>query len=194
MGAARIFKEILIGNSYASVQRNLPADAGQLVKLLSATTMSHVKDKEIRTKKYHIQYSQDTLHNTTMMLLSPQQRIVPYRVDLWTRLWENLIQIGKAKVKFKPNLVTDKLLVSLVCYQPETLSRSSTPLSPCGAIGSATDLSTITGQCNKKSQMDMLPFYEFESCTASKQEHIISVVTKFIRLLQKWCRFSFLIV
>lgn len=117
LGLPHILKEYLIGSAYASVQRNLPSDASQLIKLLSVTTLSHGRDMEIRTNKYYIQLSQDTLWNTTNMLLSPQQRIVPYRVDLWTRLWENLIQMSKVKSKFKPSLVADKLLVSLVCYQ-----------------------------------------------------------------------------
>jgi hypothetical protein len=63
--------------------------------------------------------------------------------------------------------------------QPEALSRSSTPLSPgTSLVGSGTlaDLAAIAGT-RKGSGMDVLPFYEVESCTASKQEHVISVVS-----------------
>jgi hypothetical protein len=63
--------------------------------------------------------------------------------------------------------------------QPEALSRSSTPLSPgTSLVGSGTlaDLATITGT-RKGPGMDVLPFCEIESCTASKQEHVISVVS-----------------
>lgn len=115
-------KEFLIGSSYASVQRNLPSDASQLVNLLSVTTMLPGRDMELKTNKYCVRISQDILWNTAMMLLSPQQRIVPYRVDLWTKLWENLMQTGKTKAKFKPSQVADKLMVSLMCYQVRYLS------------------------------------------------------------------------
>lgn len=63
--------------------------------------------------------------------------------------------------------------------QPEALSRSSTPLSPgTSLVGSGTlaDLAAITGT-RKGPGMDVLPFCEVESCTASKQEHVISVVS-----------------
>jgi hypothetical protein len=64
-------------------------------------------------------------------------------------------------------------------FQPEALSRSSTPLSPGTSLvgsGALADLAAITGT-RKGPGMDVLPFYEIESCTASKQEHVISVVS-----------------
>ncbi|KAF5296648.1 hypothetical protein FQR65_LT10188 [Abscondita terminalis] len=175
-GLPQLIREYLIGSSYATVKRNLPSDAGQLINLLPITTQPTGCDMEIKINDNIISLSQDALWNASMMLLSPQQRLVPYRSDLWTKLWDHLIKSAKLKLKFKPSQVVEKLLISLVCYQPEALSRSSTPLSPSGSLGgSAISEFSSMSQCTRKSQIDALPFYEIESCTASKQEHIISV-------------------
>ncbi|RZC36003.1 pigeon, partial [Asbolus verrucosus] len=178
LGLPHLLKEFLIGSSYASVHRNLPSDASHLVNLLPITTQHMGNELEVKINDKMICLSQDVLWNASMMLLSPQQRIVPYRSDIWVKLWEQLAKISKGKQRFKPNQVVEKLLVSLVCYQPEALSRSSTPMSPSGSLGSSAvlnDFLSIGNQCGRKSQLDALPFYEIESCTASKQEHIISV-------------------
>ncbi|KAK9736850.1 gamma-Secretase-activating protein C-term [Popillia japonica] len=173
-GLPQLFREFLIGSSYASVQRNLPSDASQLINLLPVTMQSIGSNFEAMIGNKTITLSQDTLWNASMMLLSPQQRVTPYRPDIWVKLWERLMKNSKGKQKFKPSQVVEKLLVSLVCYQPEALSRSSTPMSPATSLTFSTsnlpkDLSTL------KNSIDSLPFYEMESCTASKQEHIISV-------------------
>ncbi|GJQ76606.1 hypothetical protein Trydic_g15469 [Trypoxylus dichotomus] len=173
-GLPQMFREFLIGSSYASVQRNLPSDANQLINLLPVTMQSPGSSFETTVGDKTITLSQDTLWNASMMLLSPQQRVTPYRPDIWVKLWEQLMKSAKGKQKFKPSQVVEKLLVSLVCYQPEALSRSSTPMSPATSLTFSTsslpkDLSTL------KNSIDSLPFYEMESCTASKQEHIISV-------------------
>jgi hypothetical protein len=178
LGLPQVLKEFLIGSSYASVHRNLPSDASHLINLLPITTQHMGNELEVKINDKIICLSQDVLWNASMMLLSPQQRIVPYRSDIWVKLWEQLAKISKGKQRFKPNQVVEKLLVSLVCYQPEALSRSSTPMSPSGSLGSSAvlnDFLSIGNQCGRKSQLDALPFYEIESCTASKQEHIISV-------------------
>lgn len=176
LGFLQILREFLIGSSYAVVQRNLPPDAQQLTHLLPVTTKSTGSEEELVIGNKQICLSQDALWNASMMLLSPQQRIVPYRSDIFIKLWDHLAKFAKGKQKFKPSQVVEKLLVSLVCYQPEALSRSSTPMSPCGGLGTSTILNELIGQTNRKSQSDALPFHEIESCTASKQEHVISVV------------------
>ncbi|CAH1117279.1 unnamed protein product [Phaedon cochleariae] len=57
---------------------------------------------------------------------------------------------------------------------PEALSRCSTPLSPSGGA-SSTFADFLSNQTGAKNQADSLPFLEIDSCTASRQEHIISV-------------------
>ncbi|KAJ8923935.1 hypothetical protein NQ315_006711 [Exocentrus adspersus] len=174
LGIQQILKEYLIATSYASVQRNLPSDASKLISLLPITSLRIGSDIEVELDNNMICLSQDVLWNASMMLLSPQQRIVPYRSDIWVKLWDQLAKVSKGARRFKPSQVVEKLAVSLVCYQPEILSRSSTPMSPCGGASTAFN-EFLNNQCGKKSQNESLPFFETDSCTASKQEHIISV-------------------
>lgn len=179
LGFPQLLREFLIGSSYAVVKRNLPPDAQQLTNLLPLTTKSPGTEEETEIDGKQICLSQDALWNASMMLLSPQQRIIPYRSDIFVKLWDHLTKFTKAKQKFKPSQVVEKLLVSLVCYQPEALSRSSTPMSPCGGLGTSTILNELitAGQNTRKNQNESLPFHEIENCTASKQEHVISVVS-----------------
>ncbi|KAK2580617.1 hypothetical protein KPH14_007730 [Odynerus spinipes] len=172
----RYMKEILIGGSYALVQKNLLADAMPLLSLLPVTTMEEYTSFEIKVNDLNITLSHEKLWNTSVMLLSPQQRLVPYHSDLWTRLWEQLNKNIKDKPRFQPSKIAEKLLVSLACYQPEALSRCSTPMSPSGGLVIATvALGDLLGNRSNKLLDSNLPFMESESCTASKQEHIVSV-------------------
>lgn len=74
---------------------------------------------EVEVNNYMICLSQDVLWNASMMLLSPQQRIVPFRSDIWIKLWEQLAKLTKDTQRFKSTQVVEKLMVSLVCYQVE---------------------------------------------------------------------------
>ncbi|GAB1868054.1 Protein pigeon [Camponotus japonicus] len=169
----RFMQEILIGGSYALVQKNLLADTIPLLSLLPVTTIGDYMTFDIKMNDLDITLSHEKLWNTSVMLLSPQQRLVPYRSDLWTRLWDQLSKNGGDKLRFKPSHIAEKLLVSLACYQPEALSRCSTPMSPSGGFV-AVPLGDFMGNRNIKLDSG-LPFNETESCTASKQEHIVSV-------------------
>ncbi|KYN13850.1 Protein pigeon [Trachymyrmex cornetzi] len=169
----RFMQEILIGNSYALVQKNLLADTIPLLSLLPVTTIGDYMTFDIKMNDLEITLSHEKLWNTSVMLLSPQQRLVPYRSDLWTRLWDQLSKNGSDKLRFRPSHIAEKLLVSLACYQPEALSRCSTPMSPSGGFV-AMPLGDFMGNRNIKLDLG-LPFNEMESCTASKQEHIVSV-------------------
>ncbi|KAL6440215.1 hypothetical protein ACFW04_003064 [Cataglyphis niger] len=169
----RFMQEILIGGSYALVQKNLLVDTIPLLSLLPVTTIGDYMTFDIKMNDLDITLSHEKLWNTSVMLLSPQQRLVPYRSDLWTRLWDQLNKNGGDKLRFKPSHIAEKLLVSLACYQPEALSRCSTPMSPSGGFV-AVPLGDFMGNRNIKLDSG-LPFNETESCTASKQEHIVSV-------------------
>lgn len=75
---------------------------------------------------YTLSLSQEMLENPRVMLLSPRQRLVPFRDDLWTRLWEllpggSIIEDNATSrqeiPRFSNTTVAVKLNVSLVCYQ-----------------------------------------------------------------------------
>lgn len=51
-----------------------------------------------------------------MMLLSPQQRLIPFNTDIWKKLWDKVAKLRET-CRFKPSQAADKLLMSLGCYQ-----------------------------------------------------------------------------
>lgn len=117
LGYPQLLKEYLIATSYSAVQRNLPTDANKLINLLPISSQRIGYEMEVELNKFMICLSQDVLWNASMMLLSPQQRIVPFRTDIWIKLWEQLSKLSKGTQRFKSTQVVEKLMVSLVCYQ-----------------------------------------------------------------------------
>lgn len=176
-------QEVLVGGAFATVMRSLASDAQALINLLPFTTVNASTPIQAKVGAKHVMsLTQEALWNPAVMLLSPRQRLMPYRADMWTALWHALS--AQKEPRFRSSTVADKLMVSLVCYQPEALSRCSTPLSPGGALigsgGTLADMALITGGGGggggpRSKQLPLLPFYEVESSAASKQEHVISV-------------------
>ncbi|XP_026731538.1 protein pigeon [Trichoplusia ni] len=163
----RVMQEYLISTTYAVTRRSLPSSALNLMKMLPFT--QHLKFADVKVRDMCVSVSQEKLWNSSVVVLAPRQRVCQFAEDVWTRLWAALNDAPQPRLQ--PQAVIDKLRVSLHCYQPEALSRCSTPLSPGGA---APSVSAPPRRSSIGAHQDLLPFFELDVCTASKQEHIIA--------------------
>lgn len=125
-----LLKEAFIGGAYASTLKSLPAEALPLSRLLPLTTCNTKKPIQAKVNDLSIGISQETLHSTNMMLLSPLQRLAPYTSDIWTKLWNQLNENTKARARFCPDMVAEKLLYSLACYKVRAFAFASSPVTP----------------------------------------------------------------
>uniref|UniRef100_A0A8D9F8S0 Protein pigeon n=1 Tax=Cacopsylla melanoneura TaxID=428564 RepID=A0A8D9F8S0_9HEMI len=176
-----ILQEVLLAASYAATVATFNSDTSSFAPLLPYSVHKYTTRQEMKlSKSSTLSVAQDTLSSpVSVMLLSPQQRLNPYKRDVWNLLYE--AQTGVKPGRFVPHTVVNKLLVSLHCYQPEALSRCTTPLSPSTTLGSTNDLLRLLRF------KEPLPFVEKEVVTATRQEHITSVNLRELSIhLLKW--------
>ncbi|XP_052748858.1 protein pigeon [Galleria mellonella] len=173
-----VMQEFLIGTTYAVTRRSLPTSALSLMRMLPFTL--HLKFADVKVGATSVSASQEQLWGSSAAVLAPRQRVCQFAEDVWTRVWAALSAAPAPRLR--PRAVLDKLRLSLPCYQPEALSRCSTPLSPMGGcVGGIGGAGGIGGggagsapSQRRATHHDLLPFFEVDVCTASKQEHVIA--------------------
>ncbi|XP_046972990.1 protein pigeon [Vanessa cardui] len=163
-GLQRVMQEYLIGTTYAVTRRSLSASAINLMNWLPFTL--HLKFADVKAGGARVCVSECALWRgaAAAVVLAPRQRVAQFAEDAWTRLWAALCALASPRARLRPDHVRERLAVTLHCYQPEALSRCSTPLSPGAPAARRASLAAH----------DALPFAELDVCTTSKQEHVIA--------------------
>ncbi|XP_050680642.1 protein pigeon isoform X2 [Leptidea sinapis] len=165
-GLQRAMQEYLVGTTYAVTRRSLPPGKLQLINCLPFT--AHLSFTDVKAGRVSVLVSRAALWRSAVsaVVLSPRQRVCQFAEDVWTRLWVALCALAAPAQRLQPAHVLDRLRVSLHCYQPEALSRCSTPMSPTAAPLPTRRPSLVA--------QDVFPFVELDVCTASKQEQVIA--------------------
>ncbi|XP_041975765.1 protein pigeon [Aricia agestis] len=157
-GLQRAMQEYLVCGAYAVTRRSLPPSALPLAVHLPYTV--HLAIGDVKAGRCVVHVSLAALWRVAAaVVLSPRQRVCQFAEDAWTRLWAALQR--PAPNRLRPSAVAARLAPALACYQPEALSRASTPLSP-------------TTRRPSFAAHDGLPFVELDVCTTSRQEHVIA--------------------
>ncbi|XP_028159877.1 protein pigeon-like, partial [Ostrinia furnacalis] len=166
----RVVQEFLIADAFALTRCTLPASALPLMRMLPYTL--HANFADVKVGSTVVSVSQEKLWSGAAVVLAPRQRVLQFAEDVWTRVWAALH--APPPPRLAPAQVLEKLRVSLHCYQPEAVSRCSTPLSPSGAGGAIGAGAGGWARRASASAQDLLPFFELDVCTASRQEHVIA--------------------
>ncbi|XP_028158977.1 protein pigeon [Ostrinia furnacalis] len=169
-GLERVLQEFLVAGAFALTRRTLPASALPLMRMLPYTL--HANFADVKVGSTVVSVSQEKLWSGAAVVLAPRQRVLQFAEDVWTRVWAALH--APPPPRLAPAQVLEKLRVSLHCYQPEAVSRCSTPLSPSGAGGAIGAGAGGWARRASASAQDLLPFFELDVCTASRQEHVIA--------------------
>ncbi|XP_047985290.1 protein pigeon isoform X2 [Leguminivora glycinivorella] len=170
----RVMQEYLVASAFSLTRRSLPASAVPLLGYLPSVL--HTALHDVKVRDVCVSVSQEQLWCGASVVLAPRQRVCQFSEDAWTRLWRRLS--APAPVRADPTAVAKRLAMTMHCYQPEALSRGSTPLSPLAPGGGLGALSGLPApRRSSVANHDALPFVELDVCTASRQEHVTAAVS-----------------
>ncbi|CAG9580990.1 unnamed protein product [Danaus chrysippus] len=160
-----VMQEYLVSSTFAATRRSLSASAMSLLNALPFTLHLKFADVKVRGQRVCVSVCPLWRGGAAAVVLSPRQRVCQFSEDAWTRLWSALTTQPTTAKRLRVEHVRERLALTMHCYQPEALSRCSTPMSPTGSLPPRRP--SLVCQ-------DALPFVELDVCTTSKQEHVIA--------------------